>query len=180
MLVGHEVVAVLEFFAGEALEPDGPLLELMANVGTQLGRVVERKRAEEALGASLERYDLAMRGSNEALWDWDAARGIIYISPRFKEFLGLSAETSGITPAEWEALVHPEDLGLHRQAIMAHLCGQAEFFQVECRVRRADGSYIWVQNRGVGLRDAGGRVYRMAGSFGDITVRKRAEIELAS
>ena len=178
VLIGHEVVAVLEFFAEEALEPDEPLLELMANVGTQLGRVVERKRAEEALSAGLERYDLAMRGSNEALWDWDAASDVIYVSPRFKDFLGLPAETSGITPAEWETLVHPEDLGLHRQAMMAHLRGHTEFFRVECRVRRADGSCIWVRNRGVGLRDASGRVYRMAGSFGDITARKRAEIEL--
>ena len=99
--------------------------------------ITELKRAEEALSASLERYDLAMRGSNEALWDWDAASDIIYISPRFKELLGLPAETPGITPAEWETLVHPEDLGLHRQAIMAHLRGHTEFFRAECRVRRA-------------------------------------------
>jgi PAS domain S-box-containing protein len=176
--VGGEVVAVLEFYAGKALKLDEALLNTMAYVGAQLGRVVERTRAEEALRAGLERYDLAMQGSNEALWDWDAASGIIYISPRFKEFLGLPAEISGITPAEWETLVHPDDLGVHRQAMMAHLRGAAQFFQVECRVRRTDGSHIWIQNRGVGLRDASGRVYRMAGSFGDISARKRAELEL--
>ena len=140
--------------------------------------ITELKRVEEALSASLERYDLAMRGSNEALWDWDAASDIIYISPRFKELLNLPPETPGITPAEWETLVHPEDLGLHRQAIMAHLRGHTEFFRAEYRVRRGDAGYIWVQNRGVGLRDGGGRVYRMAGSFGDINARKRGEIEL--
>ncbi len=57
VLVGKEVVGVLEFFSDEALEPDEPLLELMAHVGTQLGRVVERKRSEEqirTLNAKLE------------------------------------------------------------------------------------------------------------------------------
>ena len=49
VLVGREVVAVLEFFAEEAVEPDAALLEIMAHVGTQLGRVVERARAEDAL-----------------------------------------------------------------------------------------------------------------------------------
>jgi PAS domain S-box-containing protein len=140
--------------------------------------ITELKRTEAALSASLERYDLAMRGSNEALWDWDAASDIIYISPRFKEFLGLPAETSGMTPQEWATLVHPDDLGAHRQAMAAHLRGLTDFYWIECRVRRADGSYFWIRNRGVGLRDANGRVYRMAGSFGDITAHKQVELDL--
>ncbi len=49
VMVGPDVVAVLEFFSAEAIEPDEPLLDMMAQVGTQLGRVIERTRAEEAL-----------------------------------------------------------------------------------------------------------------------------------
>jgi PAS domain S-box-containing protein len=64
VLVGREVVAVLEFFAGEPLEPDGPLLELMANVGTQLGRVVERERAGIALRRAKERAEEATRAKS--------------------------------------------------------------------------------------------------------------------
>ena len=67
VLVGHEVVAVLEFFAGEALEPDGPLLELMANVGTQLGRVVERERAGVALRRAKEEAEAASRAKSQFL-----------------------------------------------------------------------------------------------------------------
>ncbi|MCH8269458.1 MAG: response regulator, partial [Acidobacteria bacterium] len=58
VLVGKEVVAVLEFFSQEAVEPDEPLLEIMAPIGTQLGRAIERKQAEEEirrLNADLER-----------------------------------------------------------------------------------------------------------------------------
>src|SRR5690606_31151703 len=51
--------------------------------------VTDLKRAEQALQESLERYDLAMRGSNEGLWDWNARTNELHISPRFKELTGL-------------------------------------------------------------------------------------------
>ena len=141
--------------------------------------ITELKRVEDALRASVERYDLAMQGSNEALWDWDAARDVIYISPRFKAFLGLPPAASGLTPAEWKALIHPEDVKRHESAMTAHLRSETPFFSLECRVRRPDGSYVWIQNRGLGIRDATGRVYRMAGSVGDISPLKQREGELA-
>ena len=141
--------------------------------------ITQLKRIQEALRESVERYDLATQGSNEALWDWDAATDVIYISPRFKAFFGLPTSASGLTPPEWEAMVHPDDLERHRSAILAHLRGEAPFFSTECRVRRPDGSYAWIQNRGLGLRDGSGRVYRMAGSFGDITPLKEREDQLA-
>ena len=141
--------------------------------------ITDLKHTEAALQESVERYDLAMRGASEALWDWDAGSNIIYVSSRFKELLGLPAELGGITPREWVALVHPDDRALDRAAMQAHLRQKADYFTVESRVRRADGTYIWIQNRGLGLRDASGRVYRIAGSFSDISARKESEIELA-
>ena len=141
--------------------------------------ITQLKRIQEALRESVERYDLATQGSNEALWDWDAATDVIYISPRFKAFFGMPTSARGLSPTEWEAMVHPDDLERHRSAILAHLRGEAPFFSTQCRVRRPDGSYAWIQNRGLGLRDGSGRVYRMAGSFGDITPLKEREDQLA-
>ena len=64
VLIGREIVAVLEFFAGEALEPDGPLLDAMAHVGAQLGRVVERERAQVALRSAKEKAEEASRAKS--------------------------------------------------------------------------------------------------------------------
>ena len=64
MLVGHEAVAVLEFFASNAVEPDGRLLDFMAHVGTQLGRVVERERARVALRRAKEKAEEASRAKS--------------------------------------------------------------------------------------------------------------------
>jgi PAS domain S-box-containing protein len=140
--------------------------------------ITELKRIEQALAQSVERYDLAMRGSNEGLWDWDQKGDVLHISPRFKELFGLETEAETIKPAEWIANLHPDDLEPYLAHLKAHLRGETDFLNVEFRLRGADGRYRWVLARGVGIRDESYRVYRMAGSIGDITARKQAEIEL--
>ena len=67
VLVGPKVVAVLEFFSAEAVEPDKPLLEVMAQIGTQLGRVIERTQAEQALLEAKRRTEEANHAKSQFL-----------------------------------------------------------------------------------------------------------------
>jgi PAS domain S-box-containing protein len=140
--------------------------------------ITDLKAKEAALRASEERYALAMEGANEGMWDWDAGTSEIHVSDRFKALVGLRPDVATITPAEWEALVHPEDVARHREAVLAHLRGDVPCFVSEYRVRLPDGDCRWIFNRGLGVRDASGRVTRMAGSLGDVTARKETEIAL--
>ena len=140
--------------------------------------ITELKRIEQALAESVERYDLAMRGSNEGLWDWDQRTDRLLISPRFKELAGIETDADAIAPAAWLANLHPDDLEPYERSLRAHLRGESEALSVEFRLRRADGGYRWVLARGIGLRDETGQVYRMAGSIGDVTARKEAELGL--
>ena len=140
--------------------------------------ITKLKRFEEELAQSVERYDLAMRGSNEGLWDWDQRTDRLLVSPRFKELSGLATDADTIEPADWLANLHPEDVESYRRALRAHLKGESEFLNVEFRLRRPDGKYRWVLARGIGVRDETGQIYRMAGSIGDITARKEAEMGL--
>ena len=78
------------------------------------------------------------------------------------------------------ANLHPDDAEQYRQDIRAQLRGDTEFLSSEYRIRGADGAERWVLVRGLAVRDASGRVYRMVGSLGDITARKQAEIALQS
>ncbi len=136
------------------------------------------KEVERALHDSVERFDLAVRGSNDGLWDWTLATGMVEVSPRFKELLGLDVEGNFIHTDAWMAKVHPEDLPRIRDEIRAHTQGETAYLSSECRVVQASGAYRWVLARGLGVRDDQGKVYRMVGSLGDVTARKQAEFEL--
>ena len=138
----------------------------------------DRKQAEQAMRESEERYALAMQGGNEGLWDWDIQTDEVHVSPRLKALVGLEHGNFNITPALFQSRIHRDDIGRMRSAMQAHLKGETQFYNVEVRTRGSDESYRWVLHRGLALRDEDGRAYRMAGSMGDISDRKQAEIEL--
>lgn len=140
--------------------------------------ISERKRVEQALRVSEERYALAIRGANDGLWDWDLKSDRIYFSPRWKSMLGFSEEEIENLPQEWYKRIHPEDIERVKLDLSAHLNGVTAQFQNEHRMRHKDGDYRWMLSRGLAVRDAEDLVYRMAGSQTDITDRKNAEEKL--
>lgn len=140
--------------------------------------IVERKRIEQALRESEERYALAVQGANDGLWDWDLRTNQVYYSPRWKEILGLSVDEIGHHPDEWYNRVHLEDIERLKLDISAHMAGLTPHFENEHRIRHRDGEYIWVQCRALAVREQDGVAYRMAGSLTDITDRKNAEQRL--
>ena len=137
------------------------------------------KQAEQALRGSEERYSLAVAGSNQGLWDWELESDTLFLSERAQEFMGLVPGEPLRPRREWIALspFHPDDRPVVRRVISAHLRGETGHYSVEYRLRHASGSWRWHRQRGVALRDAHGRPYRVAGSMEDITDRKDAEAQ---
>ena len=136
---------------------------------------LSRKKAEEALRDSEERYALAMRGANDGLWDWNLRTNNMYFSPRWREMLGCQESDIEDSVEEWLARVHPEDRERLETTLRMHLEGQTEHFEHEHRMLHQDGTYRWVFSRGLAVRDHIGNVTRMAGSQTDITERKVAD-----
>ncbi len=138
-----------------------------------------RKRAEEALRRSEERYELAVAGSSEGLWDWDLSTDQLFLSPRAQELLWLSPGEPQRSRRDWIACTryHPDDRPRVRRAIADHLRGRTLHFQVEYRVQHHSGRWHWYRQRGIAVRDAQGRPTRMAGSMEDITERKAFEAD---
>ncbi len=153
-------------------------LELKKNYSKLQKEIAERKQTEEALRESEERYELAARAANDGLWDWNLKTNAVYFSPRWKSMLGLHENEIINSRKSWLKLVNPEDRRQLQQKIAAHINGDTTYFQDEHRMRHKDGGYRWMLNRGIAVRDASGKAYRVAGSQTDITERKMAEEQL--
>ncbi|MZP30812.1 PAS domain S-box protein [Heliobacterium undosum] len=138
----------------------------------------EKWQAEENLRLSEERYALAVKGSNDAIWDHDLVNRQIFYSPRIYEILGYEQLSIPTDREKRKALIHPDDLPLMQQAIDAHLSGRTPHYQLEYRVKAKNGDYKWILARGQANWDESGKPVRVAGSYTDITERKQVEAEL--
>jgi PAS domain S-box-containing protein len=152
----------------------GPNDELMGAIGVSVD-VTERQRAEQQLHLSEERWQLALRGNNDGLWDWNARTDEVFFSARWKQMLGYEENELENSTRAWEGLVHPEDLPRIQRELQDHLDHKAPYYHVEYRIRAKDGSYKWVLARAQALWDAGGKPLRVVGSHTDITAWKLTE-----
>lgn len=148
--------------------------------GAVITTVVARKidSAETSLLKEKERYALAVRGANDGLWDWDTVTNEVYFSPRWKDMLGFEDHEVNNHLDEWVKRIHPDDAEKTLAALTAHLNGLSYYFESEHRLLHKDGKYRWFLMRGLALRDANSKAYRVAGSTTDVTERKRYERHL--
>lgn len=171
--VGEEVVGVLEFFSTRAVRPDGSLLEVMTGAGLQLGRVVERRRARAAIARSEANYRTLAEGVPVLMWMAGADGRVNFLNRRWLDFTGRSLDEE--LGDGWADNVHPDDLaaltGFH-DAIRRRAP-----FEITYRLRRADGEYRWVIDRGSPLGE-GDDFHGYVGGAVDVTERYRAEEEL--
>ncbi|MGG9962773.1 PAS domain S-box protein [Ferruginibacter sp. SUN106] len=143
--------------------------------------ISEKKRAEVLLKESNRRYNLISKATNDMVWDWDLATGKVYRNKEGWRKIFRTAPNeieNGLTGA-WEERIHPEDLEKVQRITDAIQEAEQNFFEVECRVRRDDGTYAYVHDRAYIVRDADGRATRLIGATQDITSRKEAELKVA-
>ncbi|WP_414753493.1 PAS domain S-box protein [Anabaena sp. CCY 9910] len=146
----------------------------------QLNQELEARVAERtaALRESEERWHLALRGSNDGIWDRNITTNEVFFSIRWEEMLGCSSQELSQNRESWLSRIHPDDHERIMKAIADHLAHKTPFFQEEYRIQRKDGSYIWILDRGQALWDESGNAIRMSGSATDITKRKETENQL--
>jgi PAS domain S-box-containing protein len=140
--------------------------------------ITARRQAQEALRLSEERFELAVRGTEAGIWDWDLRTNLMYFSPQWKTMFGYDENEITSEHTEWMNRVHPEDQDRTQETLQRCLRGKTSEFDVEHRVRHKSGSYRWVMARGVTVRDDAGRPRRMVGSHIDITDLKITEERL--
>lgn len=126
------------------------------------------------LTESRKRFELAIQGSSVGIWDWDVPSDHIFISPLLLKMLDYTDDKLvGITSQRLFRILHPEDQGKFKSVLNDHFTNSAPF-RIECRLRKADGSYIWVLDTGQAQWDKKGNVIRMVGTILDIDDRRKA------
>ena len=153
-------------------ELTGPLLEHAIHGG------IESARLQRAVNEVQERFALAVRGSNDGVWEWLLDSGEMHFSRRWRELLGYGVDELSNSCDEWFDRVHPADLLGLRADLDTHLAGHKPYHEFEHRLQASDGTYRWVISRGVVQRDQAGNPVRMAGSLTDTSNYRLREQKL--
>jgi two-component system sensor histidine kinase/response regulator len=140
--------------------------------------LVERDTLRAERDEAARHVELSLQGSHDGVWEYDLRTRKLYLSPGFRERLGLEPDERFEGPLEWfEAHLHPEDLETWHSAVQAHLDQRASY-SLDLRLRTPAGDYRWFRARGLADWDHSGRPVRLSGSLTDITERRFAEARL--
>lgn len=137
-----------------------------------------RRKAERARNEAEERYRLALRATNDVLWDYDVASGSIDWSETASAMFGCEHPLGKTSISWWEEHIHPDDRERAAQSLQEALRDGSSRWSAAYRLRQADGSYVDIFDRGFLLRGPDGAATRAVGSMADLTSRNRAETEL--
>jgi two-component system CheB/CheR fusion protein len=152
--------------------------ESLKKLNTELEIKVEERTRE--LTESEERFNQVSSATNDTIWDWSLVSNTMWRSDNFTSMFGYeqTKETSNI--GFWFEKIHPEDRETVRMGIYDAINTHQEHWSAEYRVKKFDGEYAIILDRGSIMQDDNQMPYRMVGSMVDITKLSDAETKLTS
>jgi diguanylate cyclase (GGDEF)-like protein/PAS domain S-box-containing protein len=136
--------------------------------------LTEKKETERKLIESRKQFELAVKGSQDGIWDWNVETNELYLSKRWKEILGYKDIELENRFSTFVQLLHPDDKEHVLIEIDNYFSGRIKKWENEFRMRHKNGEYRWILAKGEAIRNKNGIAYRMAGSHSDITEKKLA------
>ncbi|MFJ7313301.1 putative bifunctional diguanylate cyclase/phosphodiesterase [Pseudomonas sp. NPDC098747] len=170
--LNHELATEIDHRRGA----EGKLREAQIELEHRVAlRSRELDAANQALSKSEARLALALKASELGLWDWNLQTDEVHHT-QIHELFGLAPEYVTAILRDLKPRLHPEDVPPLKQALIEHLKGRSEDYQIEYRVRHGDGHWVWIEDRGRAVeRSESGRVIRMVGTRRDISASKSLE-----
>lgn len=136
--------------------------------------ITQEKLAEEALLETKENYRIVIDNIPDVLWTSDREGNTLFISPNVQKVYGYTQEDIYQAGSElWFGMIHPEDLS-RVQMNYSEMLEKTHGFDIEYRIKRKDGEWIWLHDRSTGIYENNNITY-ISGVFSDITKRKLAE-----
>lgn len=142
--------------------------------------ITSRKEAEEAMRRSEQRLNMALKGTNAGLWDWNISTGKVIFDERWGRMLGYKVDEIEPHVSSWERLVHPDDREEVNDKLEAHLEGKTEFYHSIHRLKAKDNTWKYILDSGMVIeRDSNsGKPLRAVGTHQDVTNQKVIEEKL--
>jgi adenylate cyclase len=173
IVVGDELLAVLVFFKILPGRKDARFIDVFDAVGSQLGSLIQRKKAEELLRIAEERYHSIVENAMEGIFQSTPSGGFISANPALAKLYGYDspAELMLCIKNTSQVYIEPE----RRQEFEAAMDAQNAVLGFESMVSRKDGHRIWVSENARAVRDEKGELMYYEGTVSDITERKLAQ-----
>lgn len=166
-------------FDGDAFWADVGISKVQTDVERsfmiRLTDITTVKRTEEKLRKTQERYELALDGANDGIWDWDLVHNVVFFSKRYKSMLGHTDKSFPNDPMAFFDHVHEDDLDRVRTVLRDCFAGKLDSCNEIFRMKHRNGEDVWILARGKAQIDAKGRSIRMSGSHTDITEQKKVQ-----
>ncbi|MCU0399785.1 MAG: PAS domain-containing protein [Algoriphagus sp.] len=139
--------------------------------------VTDRYQAEQSLKISNERFLLATQAVSDAIWDWDVNTKTVLWGPGFKRLFGYPENLTEVSTNFWDSKVHPDDLLRINSLLEATKSDPVQSnWSGEYRFQKADGTYAYVKETAVIIRDTSGKPIRMVGALQDVTEEKENQL----
>ncbi len=144
--------------------------------------ITERKQAEAALAESESRWNFALEGAGQGVWDHDLKHGKAFFSPMWRKMRGIGLDEK-VDPSReaWLERIHPDDRKHIIEETGRQNAGELAQNSFEYRERHRDGHYMWILSRGRPVEwMPDGSVARIIGTDTDITSIKQEEARIAA
>ncbi|WP_353572283.1 PAS domain S-box protein [Candidatus Albibeggiatoa sp. nov. BB20] len=137
--------------------------------------ISSQQQMTDALTHRAERFELAMRGVGDGVWDWDVDTEQVYFSTQWQQLLGYTLQNMPKNLTDWQSCIHSDDLPTVKRERQAHLNNLTQRYETIYRIKHHQDYYIWVLDRATVLRTADGKAYRMIGTYVEVTSYKYNE-----
>jgi PAS domain S-box-containing protein len=173
-----KVLGVIVLYLSEGHRQEKVEIDFLHAVADAMAGLIERKRAEELLRQSEERFKIAAESASDLIYEWDILSSRLEWYGNIDGALGYAQGEFPRTLEAWERILHPDDHDRIMEAVERHLKTREPYYE-EYRVLRKDRTILYWTDNGTALWDEKGNAYKWIGVNTDITKRKLAELELA-
>jgi len=173
-----EVLGTFAIYHQEAHKPTEDNIALIEQIAGLASIAIEQIQTKLTLQSSEERYALAMKGTQDGLWDWNISNNEIMFTPRWKSMLGYTESEIKDEVSEWKRLVHPDDLDITLSQIDDFLSHKTKKFKIDFRMQHKNGQYIDILSRAFASENEAGKITRLVGTHVDMTNQKLSEEKL--